>query len=426
MVSLKSIVIKLIGTKTKEVVKRNYSVIKFRYVYPLYQQLYVKWLRHREQINIVFIASSLSMWRYQRIYEFLRNNSRFKVSVVIIPFSSYSKEQQEEDIKKLKAYFDFLQIQYYIGNDSIQDIKKELSPHILFYPQPYEKILPLKFDYRNFRRRLLCYNPYAFWMSKGDWSYNLPLHNYAWKLFYSTELHLKDAKSYAYNKGCNVEVVGYPNADIFLNENHKDVWKKQNKYKKRIIWAPHFTIFTGGYTNQSNFLWLADFMLDIAGKYVDSVQIAFKPHPKLRTALYKHPEWGKDKTESYYKAWETMGNTQLETGEFIDLFMTSDAMIHDSGSFCVEYHYTKRPVMYIARDFEKQVSDKGEFGQMAMKLHYVANCEDDIVNFIENVVLKGDDPMKQGREYFFKQYLLPPNGKSVAENTVDILLKELS
>ena len=36
--------------------------------------------------------------------------------------------------------------------------------------------------------------------------------------------------------------------------------------------------------------------------------------------------------------------------------------------------------------------------------------------FLENVVLGGNDPMKEQRLAFYNQYLLPPGGKSVAEN----------
>ena len=78
--------------------------------------------------------------------------------------------------------------------------------------------------------------------------------------------------------------------------------------------------------------------------------------------------------------------------------------------------------MYVANNFEEQVSEKGEFGQLAMRLHYVGKCKEDIIHFIEEVVLKGNDPMKDGREDFYNKYLLPPNGKSVAENTMDVFL----
>ena len=423
LIFVKRLVLKLVGSRHKDTLTRLYAKIKYCVIYPIYQYLYVVYLKHKKEVNVVFIASSLSMWRYQRIYELLAKHSRFKVSIVINPFSPYSQEQQEKDVMQLKSYFDSLSTPYYVGDVTIHDVRKELSPDILFYPQPYDGLYNFQYTYYSFRDKLICYIPYGFWMSTGDWSYNMLFHNCAWKLFYSTDLHRKDATEIAYNKGRNVEVVGYPNADLFLMNKHQDVWKQQAIIKKRIIWAPHFTIFFGGYVNQSNFLWMADFMLHLTEVYRDTIQFVFKPHPRLKSDLYRHEGWGKDRADRYYEEWATRENTQLEEGEFIDLFMTSDAMIHDSGSFCVEYHYSKKPVMYVANNFEQQVSEKGEFGQLAMRLHYVGKCKEDIIHFIEDVVLNGEDPMKQGREDFYKQYLLPPNGKSVAENTMDVFLK---
>lgn len=400
--------------------------IKINLLLPLYQKGMVMRLRHKKQINVTFIAMSLSMWRYQHLYELISKHPRFNTSIIILPCIQWAKEQQDKDRAELLVFFHGKGIKPILGvkDDGTHiDFRKELRPDVLFYPQPYLSNYVNNLDYDKFRFKLLCYSPYAFWMSKGDWSYNLPLHNYAWKVFYSTELHRKDAEKVAFNKGRNIEVVGYLNTDNFLFRKHTDVWHPQSTPKKRIIWAPHYTIFSESYVTQSNFLWMSHFMLTVAKKYSDCIQFAFKPHPRLYTELCKHEKWGEEKASAYYKEWSSMDNTQIETGEFVDLFMTSDAMIHDSGSFCVEYHYSGNPVMYIADNFEEQVAEKGEFGQLAMRQHYVGKTEEDIINFIEDVVLAGNDPMKQGREEFVKQYLLPPNGKTVAENTMDVLLK---
>ena len=243
-------------------------------------------------------------------------------------------------------------------------------------------------------------------------------------MFYPTQLHLIDAFKYSFVKGRNMEIVGYPTADDFLSGYHKDVWKTQQSYKKRIIWAPHFTLSFNGYVQQSNFLSMAEFMLDIAKRYLDKVQFVFKPHPRLFTELCKHSDWGEAQAVAYYSKWAEMENTQIETGEFVDLFMTSDAMIHDCGSFAVEYHYSGNPVMYIAENFDEQVAEKNDFGKIAMHLHYVGKNHQDIIDFIENVVLAGEDPLKPRRQQFREDYLIPPRGKTVAENTVDVLLKE--
>ena len=407
---------------------RNYIKQFVIRLLPLYQYLLVRILRHKKQINVVFYAFSLSMWRYQHLYEAMSKHHRFKTTIVIIPTLSYSEEQQAKDIDILVHFFTSKNIPFLLIEDEnghILNIKKELKPDLIFYPQPYYGLFKKEHLYNEYLSRLLCYYPYAFWRSSDNWSYNLPFHNIAWKLFYSTELHRKDAQMIASNKGYNVEVVGYPTADDFLFRDHVDLWKPQSTRKKRVIWAPHFTIQTGGFLYQSNFLWMADLMVDIAKKYSDKIQFAFKPHPRLYTELCRDVVWGQKKTDAYYKQWAIMENSQLETGEFVDLFMTSDAMVHDSGSFSVEYLYTNNPVMFVAKDFEEQVEKCSEFGQMAMRQQYVGTNKDDIINFIEKVVLGGEDSMATQRRDFVEAYLVPPNGKTVVENTMDVLLKEL-
>ena len=392
---------------------------------PIYHKLLVWRLRHKKVINVVFFAASVSMWRYQFLYKLMSKHPKFRTHIVILPMATYAKEQQSIDVKDLKSYFDSKGMTYVLGQDpygNFFDLKKEVDPDVLFYPQPYYGCYPDKLAYNSFIDKLICYYPYAFWTAGSEWSYDLTFQNIAWKLFYSTKLHKQDAINLSLQKGKNVEVVGYPNADTFIREKFIDLWVSHSTRKKRVIWAPHFTI-TNGWLYQSNFLWMADLMLELANRYSDQIQFAFKPHPRLYTELCNHSDWGEEKARQYYEQWTTMENTQIETGEFVDLFMTSDAMIHDCGSFSVEYHYSENPVMYVATDFEKQVEEKNEFGKIAMRQHYVGKCEEDIVNFIEDVVLAGNDPMKEGRVQFKKDYLLPPNGKTVAENTMDVFLK---
>ena len=393
---------------------------------PIYHFFKIKRLKSKKKIEIVFIATNLSMWKYQNLYEMLKKHPKFDVHILIAPFIDYDNQQQINDYHTLTHYFEENKTPYLStikDDNSLINLRKEINPDIIFYPQPYRRIVPPPFQYTRYLDKLLCYYPYAFWTSQGEWSYNQGFHNVAWKLFYSTELHRKDAIHYSMNKGKNVEVVGYPNADNFLIGTYKKRWKKQNTSKKRIIWAPHYTIFSGGYLYQSNFLQIAEFMIKLAQRYSDKIQFAFKPHPRLYTELCKHYDWGKEKTEAYYLQWESMENTQLESGEYVDLFMTSDAMIHDSGSFTVEYHYSKNPVMFITNNYEKHLEGKSDFGKLAMEQHYIGKNKEDIIHFIENVVLEGNDPMQLNREDFFNKYLLPPNGKTVAQNTMDVFVK---
>lgn len=403
--------------------------IQFKWIQYKQKTLLSK-IQKKDKISIVFFAMNLPMWRYQTLYEALSKYPRFNVHVVLSPCISFSKEQQRKDMELLKSFFNKKGIGYidYNFNDNIPyDVRRLLNPDILFYPQPSFNLLNKEHDSSTFKNKLLCYYPYAFWTALSDWSYDKPFHNIAWKLYYSTDLHKKDAMNIAHNKGKNVVVVGYPNADNFLYTPIVDVWKPQKNRKKRLIWAPHFTIIKErSLVAHSNFLWMAYFMLDIAKRYSDKIQIAFKPHPRLLTELYMHPDWGKEKADAYYERWKNLENGQLDDGEFKDLFMTSDGMIHDSGSFTVEYHYSLKPVMYITKDKDTYANTLSEFGKLALDAHYFGKSEKDIISFIEHRILEGDDNMYPIRKQFYDQYLLPPNGKSVTENTIKDLFRSLN
>ena len=392
--------------------------------YSFRRKLFLRGVKRKDCIKVVFFASNLSMWRYQHLYELMSKHNHFKVYIFLSPFLTYSEQEQNKDINELKAFFDSKQMNYFEQNTC--DIESDINPDILFYPQFYFDVLAHNIDAKKFRNRLLCAYPYGFPDIYASWAYNNPFHNVAWKIFYPTQSNLNEAKQLALNKGRNVVITGYPNADEFLSSQTSDVWKKQIAHKKRIVWAPHFTIEKKcSPILSSTFLTFSTFMQEIAKIYSDKIQFAFKPHPRLQTELYKHKEWGKEKADEYYDWWANQEYTQLETGNFIDLFKSSDALIHDSSSFSIEYFYTKKPAMYLARNLEEIIKTKNEVGKAALDIHYIGKTENDIINFIDNVVLKGDDQMKKLRETFFSKYLQPPNGKSVAQNTMDDILKSL-
>src|SRR5699024_801734 len=114
----------------------------------------------------------------------------------------------------------------------------------------------------------------------------------------------------------------------------------------------------------STFLDYAEFILQLANDYKDEIQIAFKPHPNLRGKL--NDVWGVEKTNTYFQKWKCLSNGQVEDGGYIDLFATSDAMIHDSGSFVIEYLYTKKPVQFLISS-EKVKEEFNEIGKEALK-----------------------------------------------------------
>ena len=385
-------------------------------------------MRGRRPVRVVFIAMSVAMWRYQHLYELMVEDPRFDVHIVLSPSIDYAPEQRRYDEERMERYFNQrgIDVVPWTDDEHAVNIREDFDPDLLFYPQPYEHLLLPEHDCSAFYDRLICYYPYAFWTSTGKWSYDFHFHNLAWRLYYSTTMQLAEARKVATNRGRNVRVEGYPNADDFLRGSYADVWKRQPQSSKRLVWAPHYSIAAEfGLPPRSNFLWMASLMLQLAKKYRGILQIAFKPHPRLLTELYAHPEWGKKRADAYYGQWVAGDNTQLETGECVDLFMTRDAMVHDSGSFAVEYHYSRCPAFFVSQNMEPILRTQSEFGKKVYSLHYMGGDEAAVRRFVDDVVIAGNDPLRAEREEFFERYLLPPGGKSVAQNTLDDIVEFL-
>ncbi len=374
-------------------------------------------LKKKEKIQVVFFTMSVGFWKYDSLFRLMQKHSRFEPIAV---FTANQKEKPEFQKKNLENLRDFFKNKSFYFQENMNN----LNPDILFYTQPYRNIFSDDFSIYHFTDKLLCYIPYSFFISNYSWAYDLPLHNEAWKLFYPTEIHRENAKQLAFNRGKNVCVTGYPLADFFLNRKHhpENQWKLKNNSLKRVIWAVHHAIFDRDLSDCSTFLDYYDVFPKMAQRYKDQVQFIFKPHPLLKKQLYQHPEWGPEKTDSYYDSWKNGENTNLIEGEYLDLFLTSDALIHDCGSFTVEYLYSQKPLLYIGNERSAILCP---FGKRAMEVNHTLP-EISIEAFIEKIILNGEDDKKKVRETFFEKYLLPPNGKTVAQNILDEIETSLS
>lgn len=376
-------------------------------------------LKSTSKINIVFIISNLAMWKCQKVYDLFAQNPKFNISLLIIPFLNYSEDQKRENINQMIQYFKHLNLQFEIIDDpNATGFREKYKPHIVFYPQMYGHTYPGDFDLLHNLDRLVCYVPYGLSTTCNDFVYDSIGCVFAWKNFVVSEMHKEEAKHISRIRDWNVFVCGNPTADLFTKGSFQNVWKKQNKIKKKVIIAPHFTIKPGlSGLCRSSFLDLASTFLELTEMYKDEIQFAFKPHPRLKTELEKEDVWGKEKTAAYYSEWEKRSNTQLETGAYIDLFMTSDAMIHDSCTFTAEYHYTSNPVLFTTLNPDGLIKSEkmGQFGEMAFRLHYFGDSKKSLINFLNDVVLKGHDPLKVKRDTFRKDYLLSNKRISCAE-----------
>lgn len=375
-------------------------------------------LKDKPTIKCVFLALFKSEWKYREVYRLMEKHPRFEPVVLVCPIVNYGRENMLENMNDCYNYLQEIGCRVMKAYDEKTDTYvnlRDLQPDILFYTNPYGGLIDDRYYITHNFDILTAYVPYFICYSlEFRLFYNDPFHNYVWRRYSESDYHKKMAEKHSMNKGINAVSTGYPGIEPFLNPPKKT---HSEKKKKIIIWAPHHTIEpVTEIIYSSCFLYYDETMLRLAEKYASQAEFVFKPHPLLKNKLYE--KWGKEKTDAYYRRWEEMPNTSLNEGDYTELFFESDAMIHDSGSFAVEYLYLDKPVMRTLNHMklEKMYC---EFGLDCISNHYLAHNEQDIEQFIQNVI-NDIDPMKEQRGKFIKETLLPKGSPS--QNIIDDIL----
>ena len=98
------------------------------------------------------------------------------------------------------------------------------------------------------------------------------------------------------------------------------------------------------------------------------------------------------------------------------------ALIHDCASFMAEYMVTRKPLLYVSNMNENN-SGFNRFGNLLYEQHYKASAETEIKDFIENVVINGNDRLKDDRFDFIKEFLIDNEQTSSERIYKDILNK---
>lgn len=429
----------------KIILTRSYSLLRnflMRHKYDAVPANYEKVLQkvrekasRGEKINVAFYILETNKWKYEGIYRLLEKDARFNPYIVVVPYAAGAIIQDDFAPHMLQVYRYFKDRGYnvflpYSEKDNrvlTRADAPELNPDILFHMNCWHEYGRfVDFGYERNMDCLQAYVPYA-WMISNRYieHFNRDFHNKLWTIFYETPLHVKMAMDHAINKGVNAVASGYPLLDEFFfpKKTPVDVWKPQEKKKKRIIWAPHHHMLEKN--RCANFLDICDVMVEMAKKYADQIQFVFKPHPelakKLDTAI---PGWNRERREAYYKLWETMPNTQVCLDEYVDLFLTSDAMIQDCGSFTAEYTCTYKPMLFLIAN-PGVVRDWNECGKAILENIYTSEKGAEIENFIKHVVIDGEDSMKEKRTAFIDRYLRPQNPQGASMAIYEYLLKKL-
>lgn len=375
-------------------------------------------MRKQKIINVVFKIENLGAWKTEELYKLMLGHPRFDPKLYI------TKNMVEDDRENLRAYLDKKGYEY-LEIDGINKTVWDYSyPDIVVFQKPYRDTFDGMMHLLRYHKTLFIYVSYGMHSSIEEWSYQWPYPQKCWQNYYENVVMANEYSRLLHSRIPNSYATGLPIMDELLTPKEliADQWKIHNIHKKRIIYAPHHSIDPENEWHTSTFLENGEAILELAKKYSDKIQWTFKPHPLLREKVEK--VWGKDKTDQYYDEWSKVSWSQFEKGKYMGIFKYSDAMIHDCGSFIMEYLYMDKPVMYLMKNEELYKTFNASYNK-ALSLHYQAWNIDEVEAFIRNVI-SGEDSLKDDRATFKRDYLTPPNHNSASQNILDCILSSRS
>jgi len=414
---------KINASKSKRVHLRKYL-----YAQESYREK-IKNIRQRatdgKPIKVAHFVIFSSVFQSEPVFQQMLVDPCFDPYIIVTPDmqrSQYQKITQYEQtygeliekygVQRVISGFDATTGNYYDPGDEYP---------IVFFNNPYSR-MAYKWHHVTYfldKDVLTLYPYYGFAAVKyGRNLMKTDFYNYVWKLCLDSELNRKDLNKYQPIHGKNALVCGYLKMDRLA-----DVRIVERKRKKIII-SPHHTVLGWKSLDISNFMKYFNFFLELPKRYPD-IDFVFRPHPLLFSNLRENKIWTEDEINNYLAEIEEIPNIEYDkSGDYFDLFMNSDAMIHDCSSFIGEYLFTEKPCCYMLKNTRQINEVLLPMGKECMKQYYKAFNETDIIKFIDEVVVAGKDPLKQQRETFSRNKLKfnYPNG---AKSVVDYIKHEL-
>lgn len=368
-------------------------------------------IRHRSRsgarIRVGFFVLYDSAFPARRVAKILADDERFEPVVVLIPDIFRGEENMVAQLEKSQESLADLGVPIVCGYDvqtkSFIDVSDDLD--LVCFSNPYDELTHEYFSLAYLRNKsvLPFFISYGFSLSLFHRStVQRETFSFFWRVFLPTTLNRRDYRKHANVRPGAVEVTGYPKMDDLATA------QSPSSGRRSIIIAPHHTVreWSGG-VELSTFLIYAETIMELPRRY-PGIDFVFRPHPLLFIHLKAEDLWGPARSAKYLSDLAKYSNVTIDTAnEYLATFARSDALIHDSGSFSAEYLFTGNPALFLSTPNRDPALQFTPLGQECLRHHYHATSVEQIYDFIERVVLAGDDSQKNSRQRFARSTLMP-------------------
>ena len=367
-------------------------------------------LRGKDTIKVAFLVVLDSVFQFRKLFELMSGEDGFSTAIVVIPQTnrekSFCDKQYQTTLQNLKKeYAD--KVIGVVHNGECQSLIGDYD--ICITANSYDGLTHKYYGIEYLSANgvpTICAN-YGFDGGTVYAQTYFKMRNLAflWRYYAGTNWmrdglvnSLKVLKFFS-----RVVIAGIPKMDYL------PCIKKNVRERKRILICPHHSIDEikfANLINLSNFTRYYDLILKLPERY-PQIDWIFRPHPFLMETMIDCAGWTKEQADDYIAKFCSFANAEYKpNGDCFDMFVNSDAMIQDCSSFLAEYHLTGHPQCYVLKSVDHIPTQFDWWGQELLGHTYKAYSEQDIIDFIDNVVIAGNDPMKEERMKFAKEKLM--------------------
>ena len=374
----------------------------------------LKKLKNKSPLQVIFYVYDETKWKSQSVYDLMLEDERFNPTIVVTKNCAVKENanfQTTDDVKKCYEFFKSKGMNVVYGYDLQKDDFipfEEFNPDIIIYSHPWYvyktqgPVICSKFA-------LTFYIPYFLPASVKWHDYDLRFHKYIFRHYVPTEL-IKEL--YTKNMTENSEslvVAGHPIFDEYSDKN--------SFTPKYLIYAPHWTV-CGNNLRFGTFDWSGGKLLEFAKTHPE-LNWVFRPHPLMYKFILTSGFMTKEEIDKYFDEWKKIA-VFSESGDYMDLFKSSYAMITDCGSFLTEYFVSEKPVIHLVSEAFKGNPVVEDID----RTYYTAHNTEELQEHLNELLLRNNDYKKSARAGLLQKLNLMNNQS--AKRIIDDIINSIT
>ena len=390
--------------------------------------------RKGDPLHVVFVLHEPKFYgSVASTINFLREDSRFKVTLMAAPCRGATSESGEYHEGGVKAFLEKLGLPYVDAvkaDGSFCDLRA-LEPDFIFFQQPYVDVLFKGiFDIREIATyAFLAYIPYDGINTSHRLRYVVtwqPFFSFAHFAFLATANARNELTTLVPNvdKTINAYSIGCPKFENLVRgvPNEESAWRMIDSETNvfRVLWAPRWTP-----DESHHFIALWHPLLNWAQSHPKTVEFVFRPHPAMFAEYLKQGFMTRQELDELKSAFDQSPNTHIDDLPFFErTYSMTDLVISEPGtSMCILFVPYNRPI--ICTVGKKTNKDVTKYIQDIMKGLYCSSSVENTVKLVEKLRNGWRDDEKAKLHVRFANDLLAPlREKPFAEHVRDAFLHD--